>query len=205
MANPSKPNANCSDDLAAACGLSNRLSGGKQPSDTPPAEPLRYTRLLRPAAPASPAAHASNAPSAVSKPESSRTINPMPSAGFGAVAWNNFLAECALESHAEMALLMDPSGLIVGGRGALPQDEMQGVGARLMMAFEQADSMDENGASPAIALDLSRGVMYGFRLAESDGGRFTLGIFVPGPPALDTQQKLSLVLERFCAPSNIAI
>lgn len=129
----------------------------------------------------------------------------MPSSGFGAVAWNDFLAECARVSHAEMALLMDPSGLIVGGRGALPQDEMQGVGARLMMAFEQADSMDDKGSSPALALDLSGGVMYGFRLAASDGGRFTLGIFVPGPPIQDTQRKLSLVLERFCAPSNIAI
>lgn len=192
MGNPSKPTANCSDDLAEACGLSVRLTGGKRPSGSPqPVEPYRYTRLPQPSTPV-----AAAPPSA---PEPSRKINPMPVSGFGAVAWNDFLAECARESHAEMALLMDPSGLIVGGRGALPQDEMQGVGARLMMAFEQADSMDDKGSSPALALDLSGGVMYGFRLAASDGGRFTLGIFVSGPPVQDTQRKLSLVLERFCA------
>lgn len=199
MANPNRPTANCSDDLAQACGLSNRLSSGTQPLGGPAVDPLPYTRLPRPLAPAS------AAPPTPPQLESPRTINPMPTGGFGAAAWNDLLAECARESQAEMALLMDPSGLIVGGLGALPQDEMQGVGARLMMAFKQADSLDTKGSSPAMALDLSGGVMYGFRLAASDGGRFTLGIFVPGPPAQDTQQKLSLVLARFCTASDIAM
>ncbi|MFZ5444626.1 MAG: hypothetical protein ACOZQL_31825 [Myxococcota bacterium] len=116
-----------------------------------------------------------------------------PEVGFGAEAWNKLLDACARATLAEAAFLMDPAGLIIGARGPKAGADLEGVGARLMVAFEQADQIDGTHSTLSMSVEMHRGTLHGVRLA-SDGAFLTLGLIIPGGLTAERQQRLLALL-----------
>lgn len=116
-----------------------------------------------------------------------------PDVGFGAEAWNKLLDACARATLAEAAFLMDPAGLIIGARGPKAGSELEGVGARLMVAFEQADLIDGAHTTLSMSVEMHRGTLHGVRLTTSEGF-LTLGLIIPGGLTADRQQRLLSLL-----------
>jgi hypothetical protein len=112
-----------------------------------------------------------------------------PSAGFGPEGWNKLLDACVAVTGAEAALLMDPHGLIIASRGPRQGEELEVVGARLMVAFEQADRIDGQRSTLSMSFELPRGTVQGLRLIQPDGA-LTLGLIVPGGLSAERQQRL---------------
>jgi hypothetical protein len=99
------------------------------------------------------------------------------------------LDACVAVTGAEAALLMDPHGLIITSRGPRQGDELEVVGARLMVAFEQADRIDGQRSTLSMAFELPRGTVQGLRLIQPDGV-LTLGLIVPGGLSAERQSRL---------------
>ena len=110
-------------------------------------------------------------------------------ADFGPSGWNTFLLSCVGYVGGECAFVMDEHGLIVAHQGELPEGDLEGIGARLMLMLEQATSMDENsGASVAVAL----GSKWLTGISGDHGGsKLTIGI-IAETPANGSQQKAIL-------------
>lgn len=116
-----------------------------------------------------------------------------PSAGFGPDAWNTLLETCSAAVIADAAFLMDPAGLIVATRGR-SADEMQGVGARLMVAFEQADRIDGEPITLSLSIETLRGTLFGLRLSQAEGGFLTLGFNIPAGLTAERQTRLMSIV-----------
>lgn len=191
------PNAASSDDLERARLLSRRLRGVGAPGASA-AEPgyVSFAPRIAPAPPAAPRA-ARPAPTPAPPPPPPSTVplrarrEPLnaPSAGFGPDGWNKLLDACVVTTGAEAALLMDPHGLIIASRGPAASDELEVVGARLMVAFEQADRIDGQRSTLSISVELPRGTVHGLRLERPDGA-LTLGLIVPGGLSGERQARL---------------
>jgi hypothetical protein len=175
------PNASSSDDLARAKAASQRLRGE---TTTRSAEP-GYVAFphARPAPPARPATHP-----LVTRREPLKG----PTAGFGSAAWNKLLDACLQTAAAEAAFLMDPHGLIIASRGARPGEELEAIGARLMVALEQADRI---AGEPALSMsvELPKGTLHGLRLVQPDGV-LMLGLSIPGGLTADRLSRLMSLL-----------
>lgn len=189
------PNASSSDDLERARLLSRRLRGVGAPG-IPAAEPGYVSFAPRSAAPPAAAPRATR-PTPTPAPPRPSTVPLMtrreplnaPSAGFGPDGWNKLLDACVVTTGAEAALLMDPHGLIIASRGPAAGDELEVVGARLMVAFEQADRIDGQRSTLSISVELPRGTVHGLRLERPDGA-LTLGLIVPGGLSAERQARL---------------
>ncbi len=214
----SGPNDSSSDDLERARSASRRLRGSapatsssadpgyvtfapgpgspqlaapSRGSPFAPRPPLVAPLAARPAPPPPvPPAPVPPAPRPSSVPLMTRR-EPLkaPSAGFGADSWNKLLDACVAVTGAEAALLMDPHGLIITSRGPRQGDELEVVGARLMVAFEQADRIDGQRSTLSMAFELPRGTVQGLRLIQPDGV-LTLGLIVPGGLSAERQNRL---------------
>jgi hypothetical protein len=101
-----------------------------------------------------------------------------PAGGFGAAAWNKLLDACVVAVGADAAFLMDPHGLIVSARGPAVSEELEGVGAKLMVAFDQADRIGEAHSTLSMTVETARGTLHGLRLSQADGTLLTLGLVV---------------------------
>jgi hypothetical protein len=106
------------------------------------------------------------------------------------VAWNRLLDGCAATVGADTAFLMDPHGLVVASRGGRDAAELEGVGARLMVAFEQADHIEGGPVTLSLTVESPRGTLHGLRLKLPEGGLLTLGLLVPGGLTADRQARL---------------
>lgn len=188
----SKPasSGNCSEDLERAKDLSRALKGsghGAAGGSTSPyvAFPQR--------------AEAPAAPSRVSATYVSRPSLPLmarreplkaPAGGFGAQLWNRLLDASVAAASAEAAFLMDPNGLVVSARGPRVGEELEAVGARLMIAFDQADRIEGGQQTLSMTVETPRGSLFGLRLRQSEGGVLTLGLVVPGGLTADRQARV---------------
>ncbi len=196
-------NANSSDDLEQARALSRRLQGGA-PRGAPAAEP-GYVSFARtpPPVPAVPPVPPVVGPGVrpatahVSRPSgplmSRREPLKAPNVGFGPDAWNALLDASVATVAADTALLMDPAGLIIASRGR-GGDELEAVGARLMVAFEQADRIDGERSTLSMSIELHRGTLHGVRLAQADGSFLTLGLLIPAGLTGERQARLLTLL-----------
>jgi hypothetical protein len=113
-----------------------------------------------------------------------------PATDFGPQAWNRLLDGCAAAVAAEAAFLMDPHGLVVAARGPRPAGEVEAVGARLMVALDQADRIEDAQSALAITVESPRGSLHGLRLTQPDGSFLTLGLVVPGGLTAERQARL---------------
>ena len=96
---------------------------------------------------------------------------------FGAGGWENLLEWTLAATGSEAAFLMDPHGLVVACRGPLPAGQAERLGARLMVALDQARRM-----APTEEEDISVTVQFGevfltgFAAPLSDGILLTAGL-----------------------------
>jgi hypothetical protein len=120
-----------------------------------------------------------------------------PASPFGPAIWNEMLDRCNRESGAELSFVMDHQGLVVASRGTMDAALIEGVGARLLIAFEQADQMAELGATTSsIAIEIGRRWLTGFRVRRGEDKLFTVGVLGPRVVARDTREALDQMLSR---------
>jgi hypothetical protein len=120
-----------------------------------------------------------------------------PASPFGPAIWNEMLDRVNRESSSELAFVMDVQGLVVASRGTMDASLVEGIGARLLIAFEQADQMAELGASTSsIAIEIGRRWLTGFRVKRGDDKLFTVGVLGPRVVARDTREALEQMMAR---------
>lgn len=185
----------CSEDLERAKDLSRALAGtghSAAPHGTAASPYVAFPQRVDPPAapPGRVSAHVSSPPSRPSLPLMPRR-EPIkaPVSGFGAQAWNRLLDACVAAVAAEAAFLMDPNGLVVSSRGPRAGDELEAVGARLMVAFDQADRIEPEQATLSMTVETPRGSLHGLRL-RAEVGVLTLGLVVPGGITADRQARV---------------
>lgn len=116
---------------------------------------------------------------------------------FGPAVWNEMLDRCNRESSAELSFVMDGQGLVVASRGEMDPSLVEGIGARLIIAFEQADQMAELGAtSQSIAIEIGKRWLTGFRVRRGEDRVFTVGVLGPRVVSRDTREALDQMLLR---------
>jgi hypothetical protein len=184
------PSASSSDDLDRARAASQRLKGQAGARVT---EPGYVTFARAPAQAAKPAEVPRPRPSMVPLVTRREPLKG-PNAGFGAGAWNKLLDACVQIAVAEAAFLMDPQGLMVAVRGPAASQELEAVGARLMLAFEQADLVGgAEQAALSLSVELTRGTLHGLRLVQPEGV-LLLGLIIPGGLTAERQERLQALL-----------
>ncbi len=115
---------------------------------------------------------------------------------FGPTAWNEMLDRALAESGDEVAFVVDAQGLVVASRGAMDPALVEGVGARLMIAFEQAEQMAEWGSSAgSIAIELGHRWLTGFRVRRGESS-FLVGVLGPNVIPREARAELARTIER---------
>lgn len=115
---------------------------------------------------------------------------------FGADAWNQLLDGCLGIAQADSAFLMEPQGLVVAARGRLSADVAEGIGARLMLALDQAAQMSP-GKSHTVCVEFDGRWLTGVRLSVGDT-QLTLGVTAELPLPRDIRE----ALEELIAATN---
>lgn len=120
-----------------------------------------------------------------------------PASAFGPQVWNEMLDRVNRESSSELAFVMDTQGLVVASRGTLDPALIEGIGARLLIAFEQADQMAELGAAThSMAIEIGRRWLTGFRVRRGEERTFTVGVLGPRVVSRDTREAIEQMLAR---------
>jgi chromosome partitioning protein len=103
-------------------------------------------------------------------------------APFGIEEWHDFLDTCICSCGAETAFVTDSEGLIVASRGRLHAAEMEGIGTRLSIAFQQADRMEiAAGDSQSVLIEFDHLWLSGVGFRADDRPSFTIGILGKDP------------------------
>jgi predicted regulator of Ras-like GTPase activity (Roadblock/LC7/MglB family) len=189
------PNASSSDDLAQARQASQRLRAGQR---TDPAAGEQGYVSLGARGPVPPPPRIATPVPPAPRPSvplmTRRQALRAPAAGFGPDAWNALLDAALSTVNGEAAVLMSPNGLIIASRGPRAGDELEAVGARLMVAFEQADRIDGEHATLSMSMEMPRGTLHGVRLAQPDGGFLTMGLLISRGLTAERQGRLLALL-----------
>jgi hypothetical protein len=115
---------------------------------------------------------------------------------FGPAPWNDMLDRAAADSAAEVAFVVDAQGLVVACRGSMDPALVEGIGARLLVAFEQAEQMAEPGArTGSIAIELGHRWLTGFQVRRGEAS-FTVGVLGPAVVPRAARGELARMLER---------
>ncbi len=93
----------------------------------------------------------------------------------GSPGWERLLEWCTASLDAHAAFLVDARGLIVGSRGRIPQEEIEEIGARLLIAFDQADHMSPGG-SRILAIQRAGDWLVGLRVPFVEDEDLTIGM-----------------------------
>lgn len=120
---------------------------------------------------------------------------PAPPDRFGPALWNDMLDECLAAAHAELAFVTDDNGLVVASRGEMDTALVQGIGARLIIAFEQAAQMAEMGTtSQSLAIEFGERWLTGLRIKRGDSQVFTIGVLGRSVVTRETRRTLEKML-----------
>jgi hypothetical protein len=160
-----------SDDLERARRATRRLRGDGAPAGRPQAGYIRFSAvgLIPPPATAS---------------------------VFGPALWNEMLDRCVRDAGAEVAFVTDAQGLVVASRGSMDPALIEGIGARLLIAFEQADQMGELGAATgSIGIEIGKRWLTGFRVRRGENRVFTVGALAPAVVPRETREAIEQMLE----------
>ena len=105
---------------------------------------------------------------------------PAPSAPVSGTLWDPFLDWCLAVAGATAGFVLDGQGLLVAVRGALSAGDAEGIGARVMVALEQARKIQPGGSpDPAVSIDFGSGCLSGFAVALKDRSVLTIGLVGP--------------------------
>jgi hypothetical protein len=116
---------------------------------------------------------------------------------FGDEHWNEFLEWIARASRAEAAFVMDVHGLSIASFGALRPEEIDMMGTRLMIAFEQAARMREgNDHVGAIMIEFGEQRLTGITVWIDENLVFTIGIVGRGSPGRALRETISRMIAR---------
>lgn len=176
-----------SSDLEAARRISERLAGASHPSASPPPSPA-YVRFAAPAF---------AAPAVTDSFPSPPDLDLRSLESFGDEHWNEFLEWIARASHADAAFVMDVHGLSIASTGALGAEEIDMMGTRLMIAFEQAARMREgNDHVGAITIEFGEQSLTGLTVWIDESLVFTIGVVGKSPPGRALRETIARVVAR---------
>lgn len=187
-----------SSDLEIARRISERLaSGSSAAAPTPPAPSApSYVRFAAGARDADPA----DAPASFPRPPDLdlRSLD-----SFGDEHWNEFLDWIARASHADAAFVMDVHGLSIASTGALGPEEIDLMGTRLMIAFEQAARMREGNAHVgAITIEFGEQSLTGITVWIDESLVFTIGVVGKRSPGRALRETIARVVARSFGSSS---
>jgi len=111
--------------------------------------------------------------------------------------WSALLGWIRAMCSADAAFLIDRRGLLVASSGDIASDRAEGMGARLVLAFEHADRMeDASQRSRSMVIDFGSGVLTGIRIPLPEGETLFLGIASRELPDLETRVEVERALTR---------
>jgi len=104
----------------------------------------------------------------------------------GSAGWRHLVDWCLDATDADAVFVVDARGLVVAGSGALPAEEVEAAGARLLALFEHADQLLESqGEARSINVELELGWLTGLRVAvrrdDPEDGTLIVGIVTTRP------------------------
>jgi hypothetical protein len=198
--NPLKPgpNASSSDDLAQARALSRALREGAGAGAQKVSPYVTFPHALKPAPAVSRPTEVPSAPLLTR-----REPLEAPRAEFGARTWNSLLEAAAKAVSADAAFLMNSQGLLVASRGS-PVEELEALGARLMVVLAEADRLNDahSGEMLSLTLESPKGTIHGVRLRESEDSGLTLGLLIASGLTAERQARLVQVLTAASKPKT---
>ena len=89
-----------------------------------------------------------------------RTLPAPPDDLAGSGGWGRLIEWCVVDLGVDSAILTDDRGLVIASAGLVDLDDAQGIAARLVIAFHQADRMG-TARSPSMAIQLATGWLTG--------------------------------------------
>lgn len=177
-----------SSDLELARALSRRVSAlavSNQPLPTAPT--VRYVRFSAArfaAPPAPPVSRVETAPQAPPEPSSFLT-------------WSELLDWCLATSGATSAFVMEPQGFSIAQRGEITEDDVQGVGANLMLICARAERIEQPaGGLRSVSLEMLGGWLYTFRQPVTGSGPLLVAFMSPRELPDDVRATLQRLVER---------
>lgn len=112
-----------------------------------------------------------------------------PDAGLGSEVWAVLLTWCVQVSRSSSAFVMDSHGLVVAALGTLPAETLEAAGARLVLAMDQAASLDVlGGPTGAVAVEIGDAWLTAMRVALDDGESLAVALLGGEPVAKQVRQ-----------------
>lgn len=167
-----------SSDRLALRALARRLRPEAVTSRIPTLTAPSFVRLAAPEAAAPVAAPAATAVTPAAAP-AARPLPSPPEDLAGSGGWGRLIEWCVVDLGVDSAILTDDRGLVIASAGLVDLDDAQGIAARLVIAFHQADRMGAT-RSPSMAIQLATGWLTGLRI-DNGGDPVTLGIMAARP------------------------
>lgn len=107
----------------------------------------------------------------------------------GQSAWEQLLDECVQRCGGHSAFATDQSGLIVASRGSVTSERSQQIGARIVLAYEQADAI-AGEFCPSLLLEVQEGVLSAFRLRTELDAKITLVVISEFKPSSEQTERV---------------
>lgn len=116
---------------------------------------------------------------------------------FGPALWNEMLRACVESTRAELAFVVDDQGLIIASHGDAEPALIEGIGARLLIAFEHTDQMSALGEpSESIAIQMGQRWLTGLRTRLDENKLVVLGVLGPEVISQEARETIERFLQR---------
>lgn len=197
----SKENSVNSSDLEGARAISQRLRPAPAPQPSPTQFPgMPATGYTPFSAQRFRGARGPSQPGVEEKAQKDRAQEaPLPEpiigerSGFGADPWLGLLDWCLSVAGADSAFAIDEHGLVIANRGADLPIEIEEVGTRLMMAFEQTGRLSLGAGLPQrVDVSFAERVLTGFGIDLGGSARLTVGVWGGNNP----DPRMGAILDR---------
>jgi hypothetical protein len=127
-----------------------------------------------------------------------RSSSSMPGVGFGGAAFGQLVQQGMTLAGAVVGFVVDAQGLIVARQGRVADEDAQALGARLVMALDQAARMGQGfgaGQADVVVVAVGRGWLSGVRRRVPEA--VTIGVFGVHPLGASQAEVLAEALKAF--------
>lgn len=115
----------------------------------------------------------------------------------GSAGWSRMLDWCVHALDAEAAFIVDSRGLTIASSGGLPAADIDETGARLTVAFEQADELAGTlGIALSVSVELDTGWLVGILIPVAEDEKLTVGVVLPRALSNDARQKIAAAFTK---------